>query len=312
MSKLIPITTPLRVFKGHKDGLGTVAVFPDKRRMITGSWDNTLRLWDLKTGVLLKKMEGHRTLVTDLVVSRDGQLIASCGSDDDAVMIVWHGETGEPLTQFAGCASADFSPDGAVMAMGSWEGVMQLWNTKTWQQLGNPITCGSNVYRVRYSPSGKLLAIATYHNIQIYNSGTRKRVTFFKGHTRHNYLLAWTPDGTRLLTAGDQLDPTIREWDTTTWQQVGVPWTDRSDYIFAIAIHPAGTLITSVTRENHVHLWRLSDRRTVAIFKHSESHFPTCVTFSVDGKYILSGGKDKMISEWEVPQGIHSKARLRH
>ncbi|KAG2350108.1 WD40 repeat-like protein [Suillus weaverae] len=90
-------TTPLRTFEGHARTVMAVAVFPDKRRMVTGSLDKTLRLWDLETGVVLKKMEGHSSTVEALVVSRDGQVIAS--GDANGEIIGWHGEIGESLTQ---------------------------------------------------------------------------------------------------------------------------------------------------------------------------------------------------------------------
>jgi WD40 repeat protein len=61
--------------------------------MVTGSWDKTLRLWDLETGVVLKKMEGHSSRVYALAVSRDGQIIA--GGDEKGEIIGQHGETGE-------------------------------------------------------------------------------------------------------------------------------------------------------------------------------------------------------------------------
>jgi WD40 repeat protein len=320
MSTPISFTTPLREFKGHEGWTRAVAILPDKGWMVTGSNDKTLRLWDLKTGVVLKKMEGHRKEVGALAVSRDGQLIAS--GDVGGEVIVWHGETGESLTQpfkahFSHILSLDFSSDGTVLATGSWDKTTELWNTKTWQPQGGPIQCGSEVRCIRYSPSGTLLAIATVFNIQIYNPGTRECVTSFKGHTKHNWSLAWTPDGTRLLTGGDDRDPTltggnkddptIRVWDTTTWQQVGNPWTGHTSYIQAIAVNPTGTFVASASFDNHVRLWQFSNRRTIATFKHSS--WTQCVTFSVDGKHILSGGKDKMISEW-APQDFHPKACL--
>ncbi|KAG1785781.1 uncharacterized protein HD556DRAFT_1456313 [Suillus plorans] len=171
----------------------------------------------------------------------------------------------------------------------------KLWDTKTWELQGETIEC-QFVTCVRYSSSGKLLAIATTKNIQIYNSGTRKRITSFAGHKSWNSSLAWTPDGTRLLTGGNNSDPTLREWDTKTWKQVSDPWTGHTDYIQAIAIHPAGTLVASASSDNHVRLWQLSDRQTIAVFKHSFANL--CVTFSMDGNHIFSGGNDKMISEW--------------
>jgi WD40 repeat protein len=59
MTVLIPNTTPIQTFEDHGDRVIAAAVFRDER-MVTGSYDGILRLWDLKTGVMLKKMEGHR------------------------------------------------------------------------------------------------------------------------------------------------------------------------------------------------------------------------------------------------------------
>ncbi|KAG1845679.1 WD40-repeat-containing domain protein [Suillus subalutaceus] len=282
--------------------------------MVTGS-GTTLRLWDLKGMIVLKEMEGHRSNVHTVAVSRDGRLIAS--GDREGKLIAWHGKTGEPLTQSYECIDAhskcicslDFSPDCTMMASGSFDQTIKLWSTTTWQVQGDPIQCGALVCCVRYSPSGEFLAIAIDHDISIYNSSTREsvanlkgpmssNVANLKGSTSSNVSLVWTPDSTCLLSAGDHRDPTIREWDASTWTQVGDPWTGHTEGITAIAVNFGGTMIASASRDNHVHLWQLSDRRTIAIFKHSDS--VNCVTFFMDGKHILSGGDDQKISEWRA------------
>jgi WD40 repeat protein len=130
--------------------------------MVTGSRDKTLRLWDLETGVVLKKMEGHSSQVEALAVSRDGQIIAS--GTDGGEFIAWHGENGESLTKpikahSKHIYSVDFSPDGTVLATGADDGMTKFWCTKTWQMQGDPIECRAAC--IRYSPSGELLAIAT-------------------------------------------------------------------------------------------------------------------------------------------------------
>ncbi|KAG1896594.1 WD40-repeat-containing domain protein [Suillus fuscotomentosus] len=302
MSQLIPSTTPIRTFEDHEALINAVAVFPDKRRMITGSDDKTLRLWDLETGVVLKKMEGHSRGVLALAVSRNGQIIAS--GDYGGEVIAWDGETGESITQpieahSGNITSVDFSPNGMVLATGSWDYTVKFWSTKTWQMQGDPIECGSLVFCVRYSPSGELLAIATDENIQIYNPGTREQVASLTGQSLS---LAWTPDGTRILSGGRN---SILEWDTSTWQQVGHAYEGHTGRINAIAIHPTDTLVASASEDKDIRLWRLSDQRTIAVSRHSSA--TTCVTFSVDGKHIISGGPDKKISEWAIPKDAHSK-----
>lgn len=65
------------------------------------------------------------------------------------------------------------------------------------------------------------------------------------------------PDSTCLLSAGGHRDPTIREWDASTWTQVGNPWTGHTEGITAIAVNFGGTMIAFASRDNHVRLWQL-------------------------------------------------------
>ncbi|KAG2740773.1 WD40 repeat-like protein [Suillus brevipes Sb2] len=243
MSQLIPRTTPHRTFEDHEDAVWAVAVFPDRRRMVTGSYDQTLRIWDLETGVVLKKMEGHSQGVTALAVSRDGQIIAS--GDDGGEVITWHGESGEPLTK--------------------------------------PIKAGS------------------------------KRVASLGAHPTS---LAWTPDGTRLLSGGDNDDPTIREWDPLTWQQVGHPWKGHTGRVWAIAIDPAGTLVASASSYVHVRLWRLSDGQNIGIFEHSSQPHHEDAVWAVavfpDRRRMVTGSYDKILRIWDLETGVVLKKMEGH
>ena len=259
----------------------------------------SLRLWDLTDGVLLKKMEGHSSGVRAMAISRDGNIIAS--GDVRGKLIIWHGDTGEPLVNAVvhsdKIRSLDFSPDGTVLVTGSKDKMAKLLNTIGWQMNGNPIRCDGAVYCVRYSSSGEL-AIATNRHLEIWDPRNSECIAKFKAAI--NFSLVWTPDGTHLLSGGSTRDPTIREWDTSTWLQVGEPWSGHTRYIDGLAMNSTGTLIASASDDNHVRLWRRADRRTIATFIHSHPVF--CVTFSVDDKYIFSGGSDNKISEWAVPE----------
>ncbi|KIK44329.1 hypothetical protein CY34DRAFT_80131 [Suillus luteus UH-Slu-Lm8-n1] len=70
---IILTTTAVRAFESHEGTICAVALFRDRQRMVTGSKDMTLRLWNLKSGTVSKIMKGHRSWVQCVVVSRDGQ-----------------------------------------------------------------------------------------------------------------------------------------------------------------------------------------------------------------------------------------------
>jgi WD40 repeat protein len=149
---------------------------------------------------------------------------------------------------------------------------------------------------VRYSSSGEFLAMANYYNIFIWNPVTKQRIATLPVNASSGSLV-WTPDGTRLLSA-DLNSTTIREWDSSTWKQVGDIW--KGSTSGRLALNWNATIVASPTVNNCVRLWGLSDWRTIAIFQHSDT--PCCITFSMDGKHILAGGKDRKILKWAVPE----------
>jgi WD40 repeat protein len=124
----------------------------------------------------------------------------------------------------------------------------------------------------------------------------------FRGHSAYgawNLALVWMHDGKHLVSAGTDIDPTIRIWDSSTCEQVGEPCRGHTHHIEMIALNPTGTLLASASADHQVHLWRLSDRQSIATFHHPSLVY--CVTFSMDGNDILSGGSDNMMSKWTAP-----------
>jgi len=310
--RIVRSSTPIRTLDNVGEIAG-IAVFPDRRRMATTSSDGILRLWDLKRGIILNELEGRGDGIGSIALSQDGQLIASI--DHGGYINAWHGDTGRPLTQTImphanSVTSMDLSPDGATLATGSCDGKTQLWNTASWEVQGQPIDVTADPKRywdpsncvncVRYSPSGELLAIATGMFIQIWNPSTRMHITNL---AQKGVSLVWMPDGTRLLSGADSF---IRQWDSLTWTQVS-DRKIRTDHPILV-VNCNGTIVASIV-ENHVRLWRLSDWRTIAIFQHSDS--PRYITFSMDGKHILAGSRNK-ISEWAVPEHAWPENASKH
>src|SRR6266478_5947947 len=69
---------------GHTDPVYTIAWSPDGKSLVTGGFDNTVRLWDAATRKEIKKLEGHAGLVLAVAFSPDGKMILSGSLDKSA------------------------------------------------------------------------------------------------------------------------------------------------------------------------------------------------------------------------------------
>jgi WD40 repeat protein len=103
-----------------------VAVSPDGRTIVSGSWDNTVKVWEAESGRLLRSLEGHTGGVNAVAVSPDGRTIVS-GSWDHTIR-AWNLESGESRVLFwsdAAIFSLALSGDGQLLACGDVSG--RVW-----------------------------------------------------------------------------------------------------------------------------------------------------------------------------------------
>ncbi|MCA2813879.1 MAG: WD40 repeat domain-containing protein [Microcystis sp. M090S1] len=101
--------------------------------MVSGSWDNTIKLWNRSTGQEIRTLKGHDGPVWSVNFSHDGKTLVS-GSDDNTIKL-WNVETGEEIHTLHGhkdrVRSVNFSPDGKTLVSGSWDKTIKLWNVET-------------------------------------------------------------------------------------------------------------------------------------------------------------------------------------
>src|SRR5256885_1364904 len=109
---------PVIVAAHYADSFNSVAFSPEGKTLASGSYDKTIKLWDVASGELLRSLEGHRDSVLSVAFSSDGKTLAS-GSNDTTIKL-WDVASGELLRSLEGhrdsVRSVAFSSDGKTLA----------------------------------------------------------------------------------------------------------------------------------------------------------------------------------------------------
>jgi WD40 repeat protein len=303
--------TPRQKFEGHTNLVYGVIHLPDGQRIITCSYDGSLRVWDLESGKQVgEDWNDGESGVRSIALSPDGKKVVS-GSVDGEVRL-WDIDTSKVIKKWTGhtdgVESVCWSRDGRRVLSGSWDGTARQWDVESGETILEPILTGHNeVNAIVYSPDMTLIATCgcgcfgpepREFSVKIWDATTGKLVTTLKGHTDDVWCLAWTKDGKTLISGST--DSSIRTWDTTNWQQTAVldEHTNPPRPVYAIAISQNGRILASVY-DHTARLWNLENGQPISSpIQHADQ--VNCLSFSVDGKLLATGCHDKNTYSWDV------------
>ena len=120
----------IAVLKGHESGVWSVTFSPDGNTIASGSWDNTIRLWDRASAKEIAVLKGHEDYVISVAFSPDGNTIASASLDN--TIRLWDRASAKEIAVLKGhekeLTCVAFSPDGNTIASGSWDNTIRLWD----------------------------------------------------------------------------------------------------------------------------------------------------------------------------------------
>ena len=282
--------------EGHTDLVWSVAFRPNGKMLASGSWDQTVRLWNVNTGRLLHTLTGHTNEVLNVTFSPDGQTLASASWD--GTIHLWNPNNGKrkrTLTEHrGGVTSVAFSPDGETLASGSADQTIRLWNTRTWK-LEMTLTGHTDVVEiVAFSPNGKTLVSGSAdQTIRLWNPQNGKAKITLTEHTAPVNTLALSPDGQTFASGGR--DRTIRLWDTQTGKHKTTLAAD-TDWVNPVAFSPDGE--TLLIGGHGISIW---DTQTGQYKKPlaGDTAGAVSVVFSPDGQTLATGSTDNKIHLWE-------------
>lgn len=304
-------------FEGHTKAVNAVAISADGRFALSGSGDNTLKLWDIEEGTCLRTFEGNTAKVESVALSADGRFAVSGGRDNNVK--VWDTQTGKCLKTFEAHHSvkvAAFSPDRLALS-GSFLGLsdtLKLWDISTGNCLPNFKEHTRSVRSAVFSADGRFVLSGSWDNtLKLWDIQEDKCVRSFKGHSHSVTTVSISANG-RFALSGSS-DNTMKFWDIAegvclrTFENVCVhDYGKDATKVESVALSADGRFAVSGAWDHNVKLWDTETGKCLRIFE-GHTDFVTAVDISADGRYILSGSLDNTMHLWELTWEVEDRSQ---
>lgn len=252
----------------------------------------------------IKQVGNHFGNIFAVTFSPDGKLVASGGSDTQA--IIWELKTGKKLHVLTGHTSTvwgvAFDAKGKYLYTSGWDGMAWQWDVLTGKKLQRypPQNQFGSMYGIAVSPNGRQLLTGTSDSaVRLWDIKTGKLIHTLHGHKGPVYGVTFFADGKKAVTSGS-FDRLLIVWDLEKGKEIkriDNPGTSGR----YVSVTPDGTKVVA-SGEPVVRLWDLRTGKEIRQFQGHTSHV-YAVSFSPNGKRLITGSLDGSIRYWDVNSG---------
>ncbi|KAJ7307670.1 WD40 repeat-like protein [Mycena albidolilacea] len=271
---------------------------PDGLRVISGSHDKTVRIWEVGTGQQVHHLNGHSSRVTAVCFSPDGMRAIS-GSHD--TVCIWEVATEQQLQQLNGHSdwvmSVGFSSDGLRAISGSADKTVRIWEVATGQQLQQLDGHSDKLTSVSFSSDGlRAISGSADKTVRIWEVATGQQLQVLNGHSSGVTSVRFSPDGLRAISGSH--DETVSIWEVATGQQMQ-QLNGHSSRVIAVDFSHDGLHAISASDDTTVCIWEMATGQQLKQFP-GHSNWVSSVSFSPDGLRAVSSSHTQTMHIWEM------------
>jgi len=289
--------------KGHKGWVRSVAFFPNGFSFASGSYDRTIRLWNVSDNQSFGTLSNHLGSVSGInaiAVHPSGNTFATACIDKSVKL--WNFRSGQPVRNLEGhngqVYGVAYSPNGKLLASASGDKTIKIWDWRKGESLKTLTGHQDKVVSLTFAPDGKTIASASADkSIRLWDVNTGKVTLTILGHTSAVNAIAFSPDG-KLIASGSQ-DQTVKIWDAKTGKVV-YSLTGHTGGVLAVDFNRDGTAIASGGVDQKIYLWNV---KTGTIIQTLENHQAPVLSLSFSPKdaTLVSGSADRSVRVWQIP-----------
>ena len=289
----------MAVLSGHTNLVHSLTFSSDGRSLVSGSYDQTVKFWDVQTGGVVQTFYGHTDWVYSVSISVDCTRIA-LGSGDHTIRL-WDIQTGECLCtiqrqQDVFCVS--FSPLNPQHIFSVSDDKICEWDTDGYQI---PSTYdGSHII---FSPDHTKFALCNGNDITVQNSDSRTTVARFNV-SDYTECFCFSPDGNFIAAA---VDTTAYVWDITSQDpHLIATFIDHTDDITSLVFSSPSSLVSV---SDDVKFWKIGTSPSDNISANSQST-PFCsawiksITLQARDGIVVSSDRDGVVKTWDISTGV--------